>query len=70
MQQTRRAAVSQAIANGPPAAGELYGHRAFAAITASQEVALEQQIAMYAADQDPDAAIRAIRESLAKGISV
>src|SRR4051794_9224807 len=55
MQQTRRGSVSQAIANGPAPAGVLMGTGSFAAANASQELALEQQIALLAADQDPDA---------------
>ncbi|MGB7068872.1 MAG: hypothetical protein WBD22_05210 [Pyrinomonadaceae bacterium] len=34
-----------------------------------QEIALEQQIALLAAEQDPDQAIKLIKESLANGIS-
>jgi hypothetical protein len=75
MQQTRRAAVSQAIANtaqlqqasGIGSFG--IGPNAAASARAAQELALEQQIALYAADQDPDAAIRAIKDSLARGLS-
>ena len=69
MQQSRRAAIAQAIANGPPPAGPLAGTGSFSAYAAAQEVALEQQIAMYSVDQDPDAAIKAIRESMSKGVS-
>jgi hypothetical protein len=35
----------------------------------SQEIALEQQFAMIAADTDPDKAIKMIKDSLAKGVS-
>lgn len=34
-----------------------------------EELALEQQLAILAADQDPDKAVKLIKESLAKGIS-
>jgi hypothetical protein len=35
----------------------------------SQEIALEQRFAVLAAEQNPDKAIKLIKESLAKGIS-
>jgi hypothetical protein len=58
---TRPAKLSEAIASGTT--DQMLTGRV------TQELALEQQFALAAADQDPELAIRLIRDSLAKGVS-
>ncbi len=74
MLQTRRQAVAEVMASttrtntGRGGRGGGNGFNA-GAIGASQEQALQQQIATLAADQDPDLAVKLIKDGMANGVS-
>jgi hypothetical protein len=70
--QTRSAKVTEALAKAAkPNQKEESGMFNFdqSAYSVRQELALEQQFAVMAAEQNPDKAIKLLRDSLAKGIS-
>jgi|GEM_PF-1187123 len=75
MLQTRRQSVAEAMANASRTNGQQGGRRGggngfnAATVGASQEQALQQQIATLAADQDPDLAVKLIKDSMANGVS-
>lgn len=70
--QTRTAKMAEALAKAAqPNAKQEGGYMNWSPeqFRVQQEVALEQQFAVLAAEQNPDKAIKLIKESLAKGIS-
>lgn len=71
--QTRTAKMTEALAKAtdPNAKQESGGYLNFnpEQYRVQQEIALEQQFAVLAAEQNPDKAIKLIKDSLAKGIS-
>ncbi len=70
--QTRPAIIAEALAKiMQPNAKEESGYMNFNPdqFRVRQEIAIEQQFAVLAAEQNPDKAIKLIKESLAKGIS-
>lgn len=75
MLQTRRQAVSEAMASTTTRSNGGRGGRGGGNgpgggnIDASQEMALQQQIATLAADQDPDLAVKLIKDSMANGVN-
>lgn len=72
MTQTRSAALVEALAKAAqPNAKQEGGYMNFSPdrIRVQQEVALEQRFAVLAAEQNPDKAIKLIKDSLAKGVS-
>ena len=70
--QTRSSALAEAIlkASAPDAKAEggMFSYNPDK-LRVSQEIALEQRFALLAADENPDKAIKLIKESLAKGVS-
>jgi hypothetical protein len=80
MLQTRRASIATAMTDAKNGTGRQGGRGAFAGGPngngfgggfggASQEIALEQQVESAAADQDPDLAVKLIKDSLSDGVS-